>query len=67
MIRFFCSICIDDVDLDPTDMCNTCCEATCPECGTVLKSLYARPEDPTEAMLGLAAYNEINAIDNNTP
>jgi hypothetical protein len=67
MIRFFCSVCIEDVDLNPTDMCITCCEANCPECGTLLKSLYARPENPTDEMLGLAAYNEINGIDNNTP
>ena len=66
MIKFFCSICIEDVDLDPTGMCKTCCEAVCPECGTTLKSLYARPENPTDEMLGLAAYNEINNIDNNT-
>jgi hypothetical protein len=67
MIRFFCSVCIEDVDLNPTDMCITCCEANCPGCGTLLKSLYARPENPTDEMLGLAAYNEINGIDNNTP
>lgn len=67
MIKFFCSVCIDDIDLDPTDMCITCCEAACPGCGTVLKSLYARPENATEDMLGLSAYNQVNAIDTNTP
>ena len=65
MIKFFCSICIDDVDLDPTDMCFTCCQAICPGCGTLLKSLYARPENPTEEMLGLSAYNHIHGLDNN--
>ncbi len=64
---FFCVVCVEDVELHPTDMCNNCCIAVCPECGTKLRTQYARPENPTEEMLGLSAYNEFHGVDNSTP
>lgn len=56
MIKFFCAVCVEDMDLHPEEMCMTCCSATCPNCGTKLRSLYARPENPNEEDLGIDAY-----------
>lgn len=67
MIKFFCAVCIEDIDLHPEEMCMTCCVATCPKCGIKLRSLYARPENPTEQMLGLEAYNDFHKVDNPLP
>ena len=61
---FFCNICVEDVELHPIEMCQSCCIGICPECGTRMRTLYARPENPTPDMLGIDAYNQYHELDN---
>lgn len=66
MLKFFCSICIEDVDAHPETLDMDNGYATCPVCGTGMETSYARPMQPTEEMLTLEHYNFINGIETNT-
>lgn len=64
MLKFFCSICIDDIDAHPESMDMNDAFVTCPGCGSSLQTSYARPKNPTEEQLTLEEYNRLNGLDN---
>lgn len=64
MLKFFCSICIDDKELHPDRIDIDNAYATCPSCGTNLIEGYARPKNPTDHTVTTEYYNELHGLDN---
>lgn len=63
-LMFFCSICIEDRVGHPTKMDMNDAYLDCPVCGSEMQTPYTRPHNPTEEMLSLEHYNNINGLDN---
>jgi DNA-directed RNA polymerase subunit RPC12/RpoP len=67
MLKFFCSICIEDVELHPESMDMSDAIAHCPSCQSEIQTTYAKPENPKKEDLSIENYNVINGLDTNTP
>lgn len=64
MLKFFCSICIEDVEAHPEWMDMSDATTHCPQCNSEIQTTYSKPENPTAEQLSLSEYNRINGLDN---
>jgi DNA-directed RNA polymerase subunit RPC12/RpoP len=67
MFKFFCAVCVDDKDLYASSLDSSYAYANCPDCGILLKEVFARHEGITDEDMTTESYKSLNGLDNDTP
>ena len=61
MFLFFCSVCIDDVEIHPTNIQGENATANCPKCNVLIQCAFNLPEGTLEYQ-NINHYNQIHGL-----
>lgn len=66
MFKFWCSVCIKDIDMYAERLTKFNAYAECPTCHTMLIESYTRHNDITDEDMTTESYKALHELDNNT-